>query len=92
MLILLLGCPQGDSPIHHIPTQRMGAHRAHSTAGGRADLGKLTFPLCQDVPQGSEDEAEPCTHHHLAGYVPDIPILAWLALPWLPCTADAALL
>lgn len=92
MPILVLDCPQGDSPIHHTAPQLWGAHRTHSTAGGRADLGKLTLPLCQDAAQVSEDEAESCTHHHLAGYIPDIPILAWLAILWLLYTANAALL
>lgn len=95
VLIPVLCCPRGDSPSitqPQPPTQLWGAHRAHSPAGGRADLGRHTFPLSQDAPGGSEDEGESCTHHHLAGYVPDISILAWLALPGLPCTADAALL
>lgn len=50
------------------------------------------LPLHQDAPQGSEDEAEPWTYHHLAGYVPDVPIPTWLTLPWIPRTADTPLL
>lgn len=89
-------CLWEGSPIHHtapatphgcgVPTEPPALLVAST------DPGRHTSPLCQDAPQGSEDEAEPCTYHHLAGYVPDIPIPAWLALPWLPYTADAPLL
>lgn len=85
----VLPCPS-HSPSH--PTWLWGAHQAPALLVPVLTWEGTQAPLRQDAPQGSENEAEPCTYHHLAGYVPDVPILAWLALSWLPHTADAPLL
>lgn len=54
MPIQVLVCPQGDSPIHHTASATHivgGAGRAHSAAGGRAGLGRLTFPPARMLPR-----------------------------------------
>lgn len=82
-----------DPPIHQTASATHRGVPAEPTVLLVAELAwEGSHSPCQDAPQGAGNKAESCTHHHLAGYVPDIPILARLAVPWLPCTADAALL